>query len=266
MIISEMLGDLCIGTPDDQVEDIVKAGPPFDRYVDWYTGGCRAQDRPLETHGLIVGAVGGAGRAINVFIHLMNDIAGSALAGRICDGSISLVQRAIERLALSVSALVDYAADLVFLLDCELIYDIYVRLVYSSKLFSVWFNTKVVDVSKSCLRLPTMFCCCRSAACDKAIRASAEVYAYLFPLAVLCMILISLRVAWYEDAERHYFEESSNDINDLLLVEEHGRHIDSVEDEVDTTTKIECAHAAEATSSDHPQGTGGQSRVTQERV
>ena len=58
------------------------------------------------------------------------------------------------------------------------------------------------------LTLPTC-----TAACDNAVRATAQIYAYLFPLAVLCMILISLRAAWYEDTRKELtFEDEENDL------------------------------------------------------
>jgi hypothetical protein len=51
LLYTKMLSDLCISTPDIQVEHIIGVEFPFDAIDRWYIGGCNADEYPSYQHG-----------------------------------------------------------------------------------------------------------------------------------------------------------------------------------------------------------------------
>jgi hypothetical protein len=70
-------------------------------------------------------------------------------------------------------------------------------------------------ISHTCLSFCTYFLFASSAACNYGYDATTEIFRYLFTLAVFSMLLVTLRVAWYDNVKVETFG-NDNHLDDAL--------------------------------------------------
>lgn len=128
LVYSVMVADFCTGTPDNQVERLIGAPPPFDKFVEWYVGGCNEDEHP--TFLILTWKV-----LLNMTYRLQAALAeaGSSFDGDVCDAGPIKQYEILQTLSERLDTHLTLVVDMIDVMECTRFNDVYSHLAYQSK-------------------------------------------------------------------------------------------------------------------------------------
>lgn len=200
LMVGEFIADFCIESPDLHVPTLLNATFPLSTAVKWYVGGCHDSQRPsfmsdtVKTAGLAAIA---ANKTVTTF---------SKHISSFCDGSGPSVYNSMLTISQGLNDLVDASGGVYSSLSsCETLNTYYATLTYNSESFFLSQGSFGALLN----HVPSRFVFTTDA-CYMGMRASIEVFIYLFLVAFFSMVIVSFSVAWDQAKEERLKSASTS--------------------------------------------------------
>ena len=163
-------GDLCINTPDTQVngilENVLQDTPTIVyNFVNYYLNGCQPDDRPILVD-LLALAIAETRRTTTDFFNLVSGL-GAGPLGKACGSDLSLLRTVAYVLSERLNVSLDVVQSIGKAVLCSSFHPLYSDVMY--------------DIM-----------------CTDVINMVGPMFASLFFISIFSMIMVTLRVAWHE--------------------------------------------------------------------